>query len=92
MLHDTPSVTLATSCIINKHLVIMGGLKHSKRPSGDIYRYDRQNHAWDVVGSLPTARYCSCAATMENGELMVVGGVSGQPGSEVMNLLEVAMF
>ena len=94
LLLDTPPITLATSCIVNQHLVILGGLKKSsKRPSGDIFRHDPQTGGWEVVGSLPTARYCSSAAAMNHGELMVVGGVSGQPGgSEVMNLVEVAMF
>lgn len=76
-LTDTPT-TYATCALVNGHLISIGGLKSSKRPTGDLLRYDPSANLWEVVGCMPTPRCCHCAATLEGGELMVVGGTNRQ--------------
>lgn len=75
------------------HLVTVGGLKSSKRPTGDVHRYDPLTNVWELVGSMPTPRCCTGVASLGCGEMMVVGGTNRQLGSaDCANLLEVATF
>ena len=90
---DAPS-TFASCAIVNGNLIVVGGLKKpSKRPTGDIHRYDPSTNMWEGIGCMPTPRYCTCVASLPHGELMVVGGINGQLGADsTTNLLEVATF
>lgn len=75
------------------HLVAVGGLKSSKRPTGDVYRYEPLNNVWEIVGSMPTPRCCAGVVSPGAGEMMVVGGTNRQLGSaDCANLLEVATY
>jgi hypothetical protein len=94
---DVP--TTHTTCTVlappggNMHLVAVGGLKSSKRPTGDVYRYDPSTNVWELVGSMPTPRCCTTVASLDCGEMMVVGGTNRQlGGGDCTNLLEVATF
>lgn len=101
---DVP--TTHTSCVVLEppggnggsisggHLVAVGGLKSSKRPTGDVYRYDPLTNLWEIAGAMPTPRCCvGVAASPGGGEMMVVGGTNRQMGSaDCTNLLEVATF
>ena len=88
---DVPALFCGCTTL-NKHLIAVGGMKNFKRPTGDIYRYDETNNSWDVIGCIPTPRYCSVVATLSEDELVVVGGLDGQIPSDCVNLLEGAKF
>ncbi len=90
-LGDTP-VTFTTCTSIHDNLIIVGGQKPSKRPTGDIHRYDPPSNTWELVGAVPSPRYASTVVILPIREIMVVGGLCGPLGTEHLNLLEVASF
>ena len=92
---EMPDVPLAFSTCVeqNGNLVLTGGMKHSKKPSGEIYRYDPIEYIWELIGFIPTPRYCSVAAIVPtNRELLIVGGLTGPIGCDYVNLVEMATF
>lgn len=91
-LPDAP-LTFSSCVTLNGSLVLTGGMKHSKKASGEIYRYDPIEYLWELIGIVPTPRYCSVAAIAPtNRELLVVGGLNGAIGCEYINLMEIATF
>lgn len=90
-LPDLP-VTYSHCTIVNGHLVTVGGMKASKRPTGDIFHYDPSTSSWEVIGGVPTPRYCSVTVTLPSKELIVVGGLSGGNNTDCINICEAASF
>ena len=89
---DAP-LTYSSCTTMNGSLVLAGGMKHSKKTSGEVFRYDNMEYSWELVGVVPTPRYCSVAAVIPSTrELLVVGGLNGPTGCDYVNLLEVATF
>lgn len=86
-------MTYTTCATLNGSLILTGGLKHSKKTTGEVYRYDPMEYTWELIGVVPTPRYCSVAAVIPTSrELLVVGGLNGPTGSDYVNLMEVATF
>ena len=55
--------------------IIVGGWDHSDKTStADIKMYDNSDHSWRSVGSLSSARSCVGVATVDNNEIVVIGG------------------
>ncbi len=86
-------LTHTTCTSLNGSLVLVGGLKNGKKASGEVYRYDTMEFSWELIGVIPTPRYCSVSAVVPSSrELLVVGGINGPIGCDTVNLLEVAIF
>ena len=86
-------LTYSTCVTLNGSLVLTGGMKHSKKASGEVYRYNSSEFSWELIGLVPTPRYCSVAAVIPTSrELMVVGGLNGPIGCDYVNLMEVAIY
>ena len=89
---DAP-LTHTTCSSLNGSLVLVGGMKHSKKASGEVFRYDAMEYSWELIGVMPTPRYCSVAVVVPSSrELLVVGGLNGPTGCDYVNLLEVATY
>ena len=57
------------------------------RPLVETESYDQSTDMWTVEGNLPTA-HCSCAYTMLQGRLHIIGGLStGGPTGAVESLI-----
>ena len=55
--------------------MIVGGWDSSDEAStADIKMYDNSDHSWRSVGSLSYARSCVGVATVDNNEIVVIGG------------------
>ena len=83
-------VTRSTCASLNGQLIAVGGLdSHNNKTTNSVYAYDSTTDRWDVISTMPTARYCCLVAVLPGNQLMVVGGYTGDG---MTDKVEVAMF
>ena len=69
----TPPVARPTLLALQGHLLLAGGEEYVQ----DTHRYDHHTRQWRVCGQLPVGMQAPCCALLPSGDLMVVGGVTG---------------
>ena len=86
-------VVLSTCASLNGQLIAVGGRdSHNEKSTNSVYAYDPTTDRWDVISTMPTARYDCLVAVLPGNQLMVVGGVTGGYGSSRTDKVEVATF
>ena len=69
---DTPWCNSAPVSVDNKHLLIVGGFKGTC--TSDIYKLNKVNHSWEVIGHIPSARSSLAAVSTADNRVIVIGG------------------
>ena len=68
-------VTRSTCSSLNGQLIAVGGEdSHNRKTTNSVYAYDPTTDRWDVISTMPTARYRCLVAVLPGNQLMVVGG------------------
>ena len=85
-------VVLSTCASLNGQLIAVGGEdSHNEKTTNSVYAYDPTTDRWDVISTMPTARFHCLVAVLPGNQLMVVGGYTGSYGSQT-DKVEVATF
>ena len=72
---DVP-VYRSTCATIDGELLAVGGCGEKGKARATIHKYSGKVNSWDVIGSMPTARYNSLTVTLPNNKMIVLGGTS----------------
>ena len=68
-------VVRSTCASLNGQLIAVGGSdSHNEKTTNSVYAYDPTTDRWDVISTMPTARYYCLVAVLPGNQLMVVGG------------------
>ena len=67
---------LLTSANLGGALVTIGGTTGTD-VSNTVCAYSRSTQSWVELGSLPLQCICACAASLQSGKVMLIGGFSG---------------
>ena len=60
---------------VRGHLLIVGGWKMNKyTPTSDIYKLNKVNNTWEVIGNIPTARHSLTAVSTADNKVILIGG------------------
>ena len=72
-LADLP--VISSNCeSIDGHLLAIGGLDDSMKPTSAVYVYNSTTNSWEIVSHMTADRYCSFTAVLSDNRIMVVGG------------------
>ena len=71
---DIP-VYRSTCATINGELIAVGGLDAKFNTTSAVRKYNPTTDSWDIITSMPTARYRCLVAVLPANEMMVVGGM-----------------
>ena len=86
-------VNRSTCASLNGQLIAVGGWDSDyKKPTNSVYAYDPTTDRWDVISTMPTARYHCLVAVLHGNQLMVVGGFTGSSGDTKTDKVELATF
>ena len=86
-------VVRSTCASLNGQLIAVGGMdSDNKKTTKSVYTYDPTTDRWDVISTMPTARYCCLVAVLPGNQLMVVGGFTGSTYGTRTDKVEVATF
>ena len=83
-------VVRSTCASLNGQLIAVGGFDSVTKLSNSVYAYNPRTDHWDVISTMPTARYDCLVAVLPGNQLMVVGGCTEQ--GKVTDKVEVATF
>ena len=75
----TPWSRSAPVSVHGTQLLIIGGYNRSEdkdTTTTDIYRLNKVDHRWDVIGQIPSGRNSSAVISTANNEIVVIGGVN----------------
>ena len=80
-IQDTPWHFSATASVHGEHLLAIGGGKHideddDRIHASDVFMYNRANQNWELIGNLPSAKYGPVAVSLDDNNIMVMGGVN----------------
>ena len=84
----------STCASLNGQLIAVGGQDLDKiKPTNSIYAYDPTTDHWDVISTMPTARFSCLVAVLPGNQLMVVGGFTeGGYHYRLTDKIELAAF
>ena len=86
-------VVSSTCASLNGQLIAVGGEDtHNMKTTNSVYAYDPTTDRWDVISTMPTARYHCLVAVLPGNQLMVVGGCTGSIIYSLTDKVEVATF
>jgi len=74
---DTPWCRSAPMSVQDTHLLIVGGGKmigNEYKLTSDVYKLDKVNHRWEVIGHIPSIRSSSAAVSTADNRIIVIGG------------------
>ena len=75
----------STCATVNGELVAVGGCDENSKATYAIHKYNPATNSWDLIGSMPTAKYDCLVAVLPTNEVMVVGGyLSGFTKTDVV--------
>ena len=74
-LPDSPTM-VSTSANLGGALVTLGGIIGTAVCNA-VWAYSRNTQSWVEVGSLPSPCVCAGAASLQSGEVMLIGGLNG---------------
>ena len=64
-----------STCVsVKGELLAIGGCGEGGKPKATVYKYNGKTNAWDLIGSMPTARHNSMIVTMSSNVIVVLGG------------------
>ena len=72
---DTPWPNLTPVSVCSKTLLTVGGCR-SKILTSNIYKLNKVNHNWEVIGCIPSERESTSAVSTSDNTIIVVGGLS----------------
>ena len=72
---DSP-VYRSTCAAVNGELLAVGGCDVRGKAQATIHKYNGKTNSWNLIGSMPTARYNSLTVTLPSDEIMVLGGTT----------------
>ena len=64
----------STCAAVNGELLAVGGCNQNSKATSAVQKYNPTTNSWDLINSMPTARYFSLVAVLPTNEMMVVGG------------------
>ena len=88
---DAPAY-YSTCAAVNGELLAVGGCGEIVERLSPIHKYNPTTNSWDLISSMPTARWFSLIAVLPTNEMMVVGGRIGTAMHDVLNIIEVTNF
>ena len=86
-------VVYSTCASLNGQLIAVGGWdSYNEKTTNSVYAYDPTTDRWDVISTMPTARYLCLVAVLPGNQLMVVGGCTDSTYGTMTDKVEVATF
>ena len=64
---------------VQEELLSIGGKDNKDVPTGAVYQFNPTGESWNLIGWMPTPRSHALAVALSNNEVVVVGGVYGDP-------------
>ena len=71
---DTPWLHSIPVTIQGRYLLTLGGCARHIGTTSDIYLYNKDDHCWEMIGSLPFERAAPAAVTVDGSKIIVIGG------------------
>ena len=78
-IQDTPWDLSTPASMHGEHLLAIGGGKHideERIHASDVFLFNKINQNWELIGHLPSARYGPAAVSLDDSNVMVMGGVN----------------
>ena len=80
-IQDTPWQLSASASVHGEHLLAIGGGKHIEEDNerihaSEVFMFNKINQNWELIGHLPSARYGPAAVSLDDNNVMVMGGVN----------------
>ena len=76
---DIPWCCSASASVYGKYLLILGGsedVRNDYKFTSNVYKLNKVNHSWELIGHIPAARNSSAAVSIGYNKVIVIGGVN----------------